>query len=142
MIATIPVGASPTAVAVNPNTNRIYVASSDGTLSVVDGTSNTVVTKTVIAPPRTDPSQTFQITGPHSVAVNQATERVYVSTNQFEANVISELGAVIVLDGTTMERIASVNLGLFSRPDQFRGIAVDSTHNRVYVTGRATDSSI
>lgn len=41
---TIPVGINPTAVAVNPVTNTIYVVNSnlDGTISVIDGATNTV----------------------------------------------------------------------------------------------------
>src|SRR6266540_3965632 len=48
VIATIPVGDSPNAVAVNPVTNRIYVANEQpdgptGTVSVIDGATNTVI---------------------------------------------------------------------------------------------------
>ena len=44
VIATIPVGASPQAIGVNATTSRVYVASyEDGTVSVMDGVSNTVI---------------------------------------------------------------------------------------------------
>jgi YVTN family beta-propeller protein len=44
VIKTIPVGASPTDVAVNPNNNLIYVANVDSnTVSVIDGETNEVV---------------------------------------------------------------------------------------------------
>src|SRR3989442_1937775 len=40
----IPVGNNPEGVAVNPNTNRIYVANSaDNNVSVIDGSTNTVI---------------------------------------------------------------------------------------------------
>lgn len=40
--ATISVGALPDSVVVNPTTNTVYVASAYGTVSVIDGSSNTV----------------------------------------------------------------------------------------------------
>lgn len=41
---TVPVGQTPYGVAVNPETNKIYVANySPGTVSVIDGSTNTVV---------------------------------------------------------------------------------------------------
>jgi YVTN family beta-propeller protein len=44
VVATPGVGASPIAIAVNPVTNMVYVANFDGnTVSVIDGTTNTVV---------------------------------------------------------------------------------------------------
>ena len=43
-LATIPVGAKPWALAVNPATNRIYVANEfEATVSEIDGVTNTVV---------------------------------------------------------------------------------------------------
>ena len=43
-VATVAVGRSPAAVAVNPSPNMMYVANSDGdTVSVIDGQTNTVV---------------------------------------------------------------------------------------------------
>ncbi|HEX8800198.1 MAG TPA: hypothetical protein VF772_16395, partial [Terriglobales bacterium] len=46
VIATIPVGKSPTLVDLNPATNRIYVVNSDDqppTVSVIDGVTNSVI---------------------------------------------------------------------------------------------------
>ena len=44
VVATVAVGNNPGGVAVNPNTNRIYVANSgSGNVSVIDGASNTVI---------------------------------------------------------------------------------------------------
>ena len=43
-----PVGNSPDGVAVNPNTNMVYVANyDDNTMSVIDGKTNSVV-KTIV----------------------------------------------------------------------------------------------
>ena len=44
VLATVPVGNRPQRVAVNPTTNRVYVANhSDNTVSVLDGGANTVL---------------------------------------------------------------------------------------------------
>ena len=40
IVQNITVGTGPTGVAVNPNTNRIYTANEDGTVSVVNGSTN------------------------------------------------------------------------------------------------------
>ena len=55
-------------MAVNPNTNRIYVANHDSNnVSVIDGASNTVVATVAVG------------TGPYGVAVNPNTNRIYVA---------------------------------------------------------------
>ena len=57
--ATTPLATAPNAVAVNPATNTIYVASFDaGTVSVIDGQTNTVTATIRVG------------TGPDAVAVN------------------------------------------------------------------------
>jgi len=64
VIATIPVGSGPSDVAVNPNTDRIYVANSGSdTLSVIDGATNSVLTN-------------VPMTRPYGVAANPATDRI------------------------------------------------------------------
>ncbi len=46
--ATLPVGSGPAALAVNPMTNKIYVANSNGsTVTVIDGATNNTSTITV-----------------------------------------------------------------------------------------------
>ena len=65
--ATIPAGTNPFAVAVNPVTNKIYIANSGSDdVTVIDGTDNS--TATVAAG-----------TYPCAVAVNPVTNRVYVA---------------------------------------------------------------
>jgi YVTN family beta-propeller protein len=80
--ATIPVGNSPTGIAVNPQTNFIYVANSGfqhandrGSVTVINGKDNTTTTLT-------DPNAI----GPQSVAVNPVTNKIYV-TNSNSDNV-------------------------------------------------------
>src|SRR4051812_49162583 len=75
VIATAPTGGAPTAVAVNPLTNKTYVVNfcgsdpsclSNGTVTVIDGATNHTTTVMV---------------GyyPNAVAVNSATNQIYVA---------------------------------------------------------------
>src|SRR5437016_2377507 len=64
---TVEVGASPVAVAVNPVTNKIYVANANGSsVTVIDGATNTTATVAVGA-------------SPIAVAVNPVTNKIYVA---------------------------------------------------------------
>ncbi len=68
--ATVNVGVQPLAVAVNPVTNRVYVANSySNSVTVIDGATN-AVTATV-------PLGTY----PNAVAVNPVTNKIYVVNN-------------------------------------------------------------
>src|SRR5438552_1275181 len=79
-IGTIAVGSAPWGVAVNPTTNRVYVANFNaGSVSVIDGGSNSVVATTGVG------SQ------PYGVDVNPTTNRVYVAN--------SGANSVSVIDG-------------------------------------------
>ena len=70
VIATIPVGGGPVDVGVNPNNDRVYVAShEDGTVSVIDGSTNTVIATIPLGSGRSN----------IWVGVNPGTNRVYVS---------------------------------------------------------------
>ena len=83
----VPTGVCPTAVAVNPVTNKIYVAnrgsrvffciscSNLGSVTIIDGKTNAAIT---IA----DPNARF----PQAVAVNPATNKIYVA-NEGSSNV-------------------------------------------------------
>src|ERR1043165_2459173 len=65
----IPTGAGPQALAVNPATNKIYVANyGSNTVTVIDGSNNT--TSTVMAGSH-----------PFAIAVNPATNKIYVANN-------------------------------------------------------------
>ncbi len=81
MLATVNVENGP-GVAVNPGTNRIYVANFvSNNVSVIDGATNSVVATVSMG------------NGPESVAVNPGTNRIYVAN--FVSNNIS------VIDGAT-----------------------------------------
>jgi YVTN family beta-propeller protein len=105
--ANIAVGASPLAVGVNTTTNKIYVANSgSGTVSVINGATNSATTVTVG-------------TQPCAVGVNTTTNKIYV------ANYSS--GTVSVINGAT-NGVTPVALG-----DSPRAIDVNPTTNKIYV---------
>ncbi len=101
-------GTDPTSVAVNPRTNRLYVANS-GSLSVtvIDGDTRQVVATVPMS------------TRPQAVAVNQRSGRVYVATAE---------SSVVVISGDSNEVTATIPLA--SRPG---GLAIDHRADRVFV---------
>jgi YVTN family beta-propeller protein len=111
--ATLNVGVQPQAVAVNPVTNQIYAAVSQG-VSVIDGATGAVSTVTAG-------------TNPVAVAVNVATNRIYV------ANHVSN--NVSVIDGSTNTVTATLTVG--TGPV---ALAVNSVTNQIYVASRAGSS--
>jgi YVTN family beta-propeller protein len=114
VIATVDVGNSPRSIAVNPSTNRIYVANIfDNTVSVIDGTTNTVIATVDVGNSPTD------------AAVNPSTNRIYVTS----------AGAVSVIDGTTNEVITTIGISA-------DGVAVNPDTNRIYVTSAGAVSVI
>src|SRR5215831_9297812 len=89
LVANIPVGAYPTAVAVNPTAGKIYVANRDSNnVTVINGATNG--TTTVRAG-----------TEPNALAVNTITSKAYVANAG---------GTVTVIDGGT-NQTSTVNAG-------------------------------
>jgi YVTN family beta-propeller protein len=73
--ATVRVGSDPTGIAVDPATNRIYVANfGSASVSVISGASNSV-TATISG------GSTWRPTDRDAVAVDQATDTIYVAVN-------------------------------------------------------------
>ena len=106
VIAQVPAGAAPAAIAVNRHTNRIYIANaSSNDVTVVDGNTHATTTIPVGI-------------GPQHIAVNPATNKIYVSN--VRASTVS------VIDGTT-HAVATLATG-GSGP-----IAVNSVTDRIYV---------
>ena len=117
VIATIPVGGEPSAVGVNPVTNRIYVVRFFAdTVSVIDGSTNSVIA-------------TVPVGGPQGVTVDPFTNRIYVGN--------TASNGVSVIDGATNTVVGTVPLGT-SNPSQ--GIGVNTTTSRIYVANGASDS--
>ena len=81
VIASVPVGEQPLAVALNPVTNKIYVGNSvSNNVTVIDGATNSTTTVT-------DPNASFPI----AVAVNSVTNKIYVKNVNFTVTVIDGL---------------------------------------------------
>jgi YVTN family beta-propeller protein len=79
---------NPIGVAVDPSTHKVYVTNSDdATVSVINGTTNTVVATIDVR------------NNPQAVAVDPSTHKVYVGTGQFNS--------VTVIDGATNTVIAT-----------------------------------
>jgi YVTN family beta-propeller protein len=107
-------GDCPFAVAVNPVTNKIYVANFYGdNVTVIDGATNE--TQTVAAG-----------TNPRAVAVNPVTNKIYV------ANYGSD--SVTVIDGATN---ATQTVAAGTNP---RAVVVNPVTNRIYVANEASSS--
>lgn len=112
--AIVPVGRQPFGVAVNAATRKAYVANFlDGTLSVIDEASETVV-KTIAFAPYGEPIH---------VAVNPVTNRVYVALHRG--------GRLAVINGADDTLLTTVDVGTGAF-----GVAVDLLLNQVYVSCR------
>ena len=121
--AVITVRAGPDGVAVNPNTNRIYVANYQAnSVSVIDGTSNSVIANITAGIG----------VGPDGVAVNPSTNRIYVANNGNGAG-----NSVSVIDGTS-NTVLPPAITVGTGP---AGIGVNPTTNLVYVAN-SVDSTV
>ncbi|HKV69696.1 MAG TPA: hypothetical protein VJN62_00500, partial [Gemmatimonadales bacterium] len=116
-----PIPVSGAGLAVNPATNRLYVADQDGTVRMFDGASNAQLLS-VSSPLK-----------PSRVDVDVAANRVYVSHC---------FGTVDILDGTTLGTLGTISGRLFASctsgesPIRF---AVDSKLHLVVGTNHGTD---
>lgn len=99
-----------TAIAVNSMTNTIYVTLSTGSLYVIDGSNNKVLTNLQVG------------RFPHQVEVNEETNKVYLS--DFGS------GLLFVVDGLTNKVLETVWVG--HDPQE---IAIDSVTSTIYVAG-------
>ena len=111
-------GQFPNAVAVNPVTNKIYIANSgSNNVTVVDGATNTFTTIS-------DPTHP---TTPVAIAVNSLTNLVYVANNG--SNNVSVFSGAI--GSTPAAYVTTITNGNGLGPS---AIAVDAHLNQVYVT--------
>ena len=112
--STIGAGTAPTAVEVNPVTNKVYVANSgSNNVTVIDGATNS--TATVAAG-----------TGPAALAVNPVTNKVYVA---------NQGGTVTVINGNDNSTIPPVNAGTAPA-----AIAVNPVSNKIYVANSGSSN--
>ncbi len=126
VIATVPVGVTPTAIAIDPVTNKTYVTNrcgsdptcgSPGTVTVIDGATNNTTTVSV----------GYQ---PQGVAVNSVTNQIYVTNRCGNDPSCKSLGTVTVIDGAINDT-TTLNVGYGPR-----GVAVNSVTNQIYVANR------
>ncbi len=109
VVATVPVGLSPNAIAVDSVTNKIYVGNSgDSSVTIIDGISDS--TSTVKMP-----------FSPQGIVVNPATNKIYVG---------GENDSLIVLDGLT-KRTVIINMGMHYTPQMI----VNQVTDKIYVSG-------
>jgi YVTN family beta-propeller protein len=120
IIATVAVGNGVAGIAVNPNTNRIYVANSiDNTVSVIDGATNTVIATIPVG------------LTPDGIDVNPNTNQVYIANTGSSV----DSGKAAVIDGNTNTVVATIPIA-YNAP----GVAVNSTTNRIYITTRTNST--
>ena len=104
--ATVAAGSYPIAVAVNPATNKIYVANQGGNVTVIDGATN--ATATIAAGKY-----------PQAVAVNPATNKIYVANG--------DSNNVTVINGATN---ATATIAAGTHPI---AVAVNRVTDKIYV---------
>lgn len=109
VIGTIRVGRAPQGLAINPMTDRIYVANQyNNNVSVIDGSTDKVLANVPVG------------RGPGVLAVNPKTDRIYV---------VNEDGnTVTVIDGLTNKPIARI-----PTPPDSSDVAVNPETDRIYV---------
>jgi YVTN family beta-propeller protein len=122
--ATVPLGTSPVAVAVNQATNKIYVANSASkSVTVIDGGTNSTTTVPVGLTPI-------------AVAVNSVTNKIYVANR---GNALMNIkGSVTVIDGAT-NSTATVTDPNATFPS---AVAVNPLTNRIYVTNSSHNVTV
>lgn len=118
VVTPIAVGDGPGGVGVNPTTNRIYVANSgSNTVSVIDGSTNTVLTTIPVGG------------GPADVGVDDVTNRIYVVNDSSQT--------VSVIDGNPGSPTENSVIATIPLPSRVyaggRGIALNPVTHRIYV---------
>ena len=133
IIGTIPVDLFPSCVAVNKSTNRVYVGSSgshahdpQGTVTVINtlNDANTIISTIPVGNLSEGVSGNF----PEGIAVNETTNRVYVTIDTQPIGV--QPAAVTVIN--TLNDVNTV-IGTIPVGINPRGIAVNESTNRLYV---------
>ncbi len=113
-INSIPTGNGPWAIAVDPVLHQAYVTNeTDGTVTIINGTSQTTATATVGA-------------NPEAIAVNPETHQVFVANRSLS----STDGTVSVINGNTNEPVANTPLTVGSQPIS---VAINTSTNMIYV---------
>lgn len=118
---TVPVNSDPSAIAVNPVTNKIYVSNGYGdTMQVIDGATNAT-------------TSVSGMSNPQGIAVNPVTNKIFVANTN---------NTVTVIDGAT-NAVASVSVGsstysISLNPETNKAYAVNGSSNTVTVIDGST----
>lgn len=104
----IPIGSHAYGVAVNEQTNKVYVADPDGFVKVIDGNQNTIIQSIGVG------------AEPWGIAINPNTNKVYVANNAS--------GDISVIDGDTDSIVNTIPVGINPRV-----VSVNPDTNMVYV---------
>src|SRR5919198_5007165 len=107
-VNTLHIGKRPTGLAIDPNTDKVYVTNRDSnTVTVINSTTDKVVANVIVGK------------GPTGIGIESNTKRVYV------ANGLS--GKVTVINSTTDKVVANLTVGLHPT-----GLAIDPNTKKVY----------
>jgi YVTN family beta-propeller protein len=115
----VQVGNDPQHLAINPTTNKIYVANTGSdSVSVIDGKTKNV-------------TNVIEVKGkqPSGIAINPTTNKIYV------ANTGSDSVSVIKDDSGNLDNITNLKVG--KKPN---AIAINPTTNKIYVANTGSDS--
>ena len=132
VIATLPVGNHPGAIAFNGVTNKIYVANTlcttvpcpgPGTVSVIDGVTHATTMVNVGV-------------NPGWIEVNSTTNKVYVVNICGNDPTCQSPGTVTVIDGATLTT-TTVTVGYLPHP-----MAINSVTNKIYVVNECPHAGI
>jgi YVTN family beta-propeller protein len=130
VVGAIGVGDAPSQIAVNPNTNRIFVTNhghgtnygeEGSSVSVIDGNTDDVI-KTI---PLVTGSPPTPGQGPHGIAVNPDTNKIYVA--------VIDSHQVVVIDDNNLDAPPTYIAPPFGVPIWM--VAVNPDLNRVYAVG-------
>ena len=114
LLGSVIAGRYPVAVAINPQTNKIYVVNQNSNnLTVIDGVTN----QTATVPTGS---------APMALAINPVTNKIYVAN--------SSSASVTVVDGAT-NHTATVSTGLYPV-----GVAVNPATNQIFVTNFSSNT--
>jgi YVTN family beta-propeller protein len=121
VIATVPTGSTPVALAVNSTTNKIYAVNrNSNNVTAIDGATNSTTTLGAGS-------------HPSAVAVNSVTNKIYVTNYCGNDPNCQSNGTVTVIDGATLSTV-TVAVGFSQIPNGLPAAAVNSVTNKIYVT--------
>jgi len=114
----------PCAIAVNPATNKIYVANDlSSNVTVIDGATNATTTVT-------DPNASRLAA--YALAVNPVSNKVYVANQNIAFPTGSDPGNITVIDGGTNATTTVTDPNAFAPT----AVAVNTLTNKIYVSNR------